>query len=115
MTIQIIGTKKSSDTRAAERFFKERRVPYQFVDLKQRSLSAGELQNITRSVPPEDLIDPESKEYKKKGLGYMEFDIIEEIMENPLLMKQPVVRRGKDATVGYAPEKWEEWIKNDSS
>lgn len=114
MNIQIIGTKKNKDTRAAERFFKERRVPYQFVDLSERALSSGELHNITRTVNAEELIDPESKEYKKRGLAYMEYDVLEEIMENPLLLKQPIVRCGKDAGVGYAPDMWQEWIKQNS-
>jgi arsenate reductase-like glutaredoxin family protein len=111
MNIQIIGTRKSSATRKAERYFKERGITYQFVDVRQRSLSPGELQNIAKAIPPEELIDPESKAYKQKGLAYMEFDILEEILENPLLLKLPVVRSGNKATVGYAPEVWETWIK----
>jgi arsenate reductase (glutaredoxin) len=111
MNIQVIGTKKNAETRKAERFFKERRICVQFVDLEQRSLSQGELKNISSAVPAHELIDSESKEYKKKGLSYMEFDIFEELLENNLLLKQPVVRFGKEATVGYDPETWNTWIE----
>ena len=114
MHIQIIGTKKSSETRAAERFFKERGIPVQFVDLTQRGLSPGELNNITRSISPEELIDRQGKEYQNLGLQYMEFDILEKLSEKPLLMKMPVVRWGSKATVGHAPESWKAWIQQET-
>jgi arsenate reductase-like glutaredoxin family protein len=112
MNIQIIGIKKNSHTRAAERYFKERRIQYHFVDLTQRKLSHGELENIARSVPPEELIDTDSKEYHKRGLPYMEFDIMEELIINPLLLKMPVVRNGGKASAGYTPEVWKEWLRD---
>jgi arsenate reductase-like glutaredoxin family protein len=111
MDFQIIGTKKDPDTRKAQRFFKLRGEKAHFVDLRERPLKRGELENIGKSVSPEDLLDTESKAYKQKGLQYMEFDPLEEILENPLLLKMPVVRCGKHATVGYAPKIWEDWIK----
>jgi arsenate reductase-like glutaredoxin family protein len=111
--VQIIGTKKSSDTRKAERFFKERGVSFHFVDLTERALSPGELENITRTVDPEDLIDPESKLYKKKGMAYMDFDILEELLETPTLMKMPVVRWNKEAAVGVQEGVWKEWIEKE--
>ena len=107
--IQIIGTRKSGDTRKAERFFKERGVPYQFVDLTERPLSQGELQNISRSIPPGDLIDTESREYVKRGMEYMEFDCIEELLEHPLLMKVPVVRWNRRAVNGIRTDTWKQW------
>ena len=107
--IQIIGTRKSADTRKAERFFKERGVPYHFVDLTERSLSKGELENISRSIPLEELIDTESKEYAKRGMAYMEFDFIEELLEHPLLMKVPVVRWNRRAVMGIRTDTWKQW------
>ena len=109
--VQIIGTKKNLDSRKAERYFKERGVKYHFVDLVERALSSGELKNITRSISAEDLIDTECKEYKTRGMEYMEFDILEELAENPALMKIPVVRWNKEAAVGIQEEKWKFWIK----
>lgn len=111
MNIQIIGTKKCRDTQKAERFFKERRVPFHFKDLNEKNISKGELENITRSIPIEDLIDKESKEYQQKGLEYMVFDIEEKLLENYLLVKTPIVRNGTAATLGYSPEIWSGWIK----
>jgi arsenate reductase-like glutaredoxin family protein len=110
MSIQIFGTRKCKDTQKAERFFKERGVSFQFIDLNKKGPSAGELENIARSVGEENLIDSGSREYQKRNLEYMEYDPLEEIEENPLLMKTPVVRYKKKATLGYDPETWEQWI-----
>ncbi len=112
VNIQIIGTRKNSDTRAAERFFRDRGIAYQFVDLNQRGLSAGELSNIVAALGTEDLIDPASKSYKKRGLAYMEFDPLEEIGEDPSLMRQPVVREGRRASVGVQEDVWMQWISD---
>jgi arsenate reductase-like glutaredoxin family protein len=111
VTIQVIGIKGDFTTQKALRFFKERNITPQFRDLKVKGLSAGELENICRSVDPSDLIDPESNEYRKHGYAYREFDPLEEIEENPMLMKMPVVRSGGRAAVGFRPEIWEEWIE----
>lgn len=111
--IQIIGTKKSSETRKAERFFKERGVKYHFVDLKERGLSPGELENISRSISPSELIDTGSKEYKSRGMEYMEFDIAEELLEHPALLKIPIVRRNKEAVIGMQEETWKQWVQKE--
>ena len=113
MTIQIFGTKKCKDTRKAVRFFKERGITPHQVDLQEKGISPGELSNISRSVGRENLIDPESRAYISKGMAYMEFDPEEEILENPLLLKTPIVRNGKDATLGLAPKTWQEWIEQE--
>lgn len=113
MNIQIIGTRKNADTRKCERFFKERGITYQFVDLGQRGLSPGELANIAAAAGTEALIDPESKSYQKRGMAYMEFDPVEELLEDPLLLRQPVVRSGKRASVGYDEERWAAWIREE--
>ncbi len=111
MNIQIMGTKKCRDTQKAIRFFKERRIPFHFRDLNEKGLSKGELENIKRNVSPEELIDTDSKRYKDRGLEFMVFDIEEELLDDPLLIKTPVVRNGNLSTAGYAPEAWLEWIK----
>ena len=110
MQVQILGTRKSNDTKKALRFFSERRVEYHFRDLSEKGLSRGELENICRTVDPNDLIDTASPRYKKRGMAYMDFDIAEEVLEDPLLIKMPAVRFGKYSTVGYSPEVWKRWI-----
>jgi len=111
MNIQIFGTKKCQDTRKAERFFKERRIQYHFRDLSEKGISPGELENISRSIPTEELLDREGKQFKKRNLGFMVFNTEEELLSDPLLFKTPIVRNGKHATIGYTPEVWLEWIK----
>ncbi len=101
MTIQIFGTKKCADTRKAERFFKERSIPYQFIDLNQKAPSLGELESMLRCIEKEDLLDTNSKLYKKGGYAYMDFDIIEEILEHPELIKQPLIRGKSFAFAGF--------------
>jgi arsenate reductase len=110
MNIQIVGTRKCADTRKAERFFKERGHKAQFVDLNERGLSAGELENISRFTGAEALLDRDSKAYNRRGLAYMEFDILEELLRTPLLLKTPVVRCGREVTVGYEPDRWQTWL-----
>ncbi len=111
MNIQIMGTKSCQDTRKAERFFKERRIPYQFRDLKEKGLSKGELNRITQKYDADDLIDTDSKSFKKRQMEYKVYDATQEILEDPLLLKTPIVRNGKHkVVVGYRPEIWQEWI-----
>ncbi|MCB9249555.1 MAG: ArsC family transcriptional regulator [Ignavibacteriales bacterium] len=109
MNIQIFGTKKCSDTKKAERFFKERNIQFHFRDLAEKGISKGELENISRAIGLDDLIDTESKQYKKRGMQFMVFNLEEELLEDPLLIKTPIVRNGKDATVGYTPDVWKKW------
>lgn len=112
MNIQIFGTKKCNDTKKAQRFFKERGIKIHFRDLTEKGLSLGELNNITRKINIDDLLDTESKQYKKRGLEFMVFNTEEELLEDPLLIKTPIVRHGNEATVGYQPEVWKEWLKD---
>lgn len=112
MNIQIIGTKKCRDTQKAERFFKERRIPFHFRDLNEKGLAKGELDNISRVINIEDLLDKEGKQFQKKNMQYMRFNIEEELLNDPLLLKTPIVRKGKDVTIGYEPDVWNQWIKN---
>jgi arsenate reductase-like glutaredoxin family protein len=109
MNIQIIGTKKCRDTQKAERYFKERNIQYQFRDLSIKGVSKGELQNIKRVYDIEELIDKEGKQFSKRNLAYMVIDIEEELLEDPLLFKTPIVRNGKQATIGFEPDVWKTW------
>jgi arsenate reductase len=111
--VQIFGTKKCKDTRKAERWFKERSMRVQSVDLTEKGLSPGELRSVASRVGGvEMLIDRESKRYVDKGFKYSaptNARIETVLLEDPLLLKTPIVRRGTEATVGYAPEVWERW------
>ena len=111
MNIQIIGTKKCRETQKAERFFRERRIPYHFRDLTEKGISKGELENIRHSIPIEELIDKEGQQFKKRGFEYMLYDIETELLEDSLLLKTPIVRNERLATIGYKPDVWKEWIK----
>ncbi len=111
MNIQIIGTKKCRDTQKAERFFKERKIQFHFRDLNEKGISRGELDNICRSVPLEELIDKNGKQFQKRGLQFMVYNLEEELLSDPLLIKTPIVRNEGKATVGYEPDTWKEWIK----
>ncbi len=109
MNIQILGTLKCQDTKKAQRYFKERRIPFHFVDLTQRGLSKGELNSIKAAVGIDNLIDREGKAYAAKNLKYLVHDIEEELLKDSLLLKTPVVRNGREATVGYQPDLWKRW------
>lgn len=117
MNIQIFGTKKSSDTRKAERFFKERGIRFQFVDLKEKGLSRGEFQSVMQAVGGLDvMIDPECRDKDLLALiKYIaEEDKVQKVLENQSVLKQPVVRNGKKATVGYQPDVWKTWKEEQS-
>ncbi|MBR3008213.1 MAG: arsenate reductase family protein [Stomatobaculum sp.] len=112
MNIQIFGTKKSSDTRKAERFFKERGIKVQFVDLKEKGLSKGEFQSVMQAVGGlEAMIDPDCRD--KDLLALIKYialeDRMQKVLENQSVLKQPIVRNGKQATVGYQPDVWKTW------
>jgi len=112
MNIQIFGTKKSSDTRKAERYFKERRIPFQSVDLKEKGLSKGEFQSVLQAVGGlEAALDPKAKDQDLLALiKYMvPEDRAQKVLENQSVLKQPIVRNGRQATVGYCPEVWKSW------
>lgn len=111
MNIQIFGTKKCSNTKKAERFFKERNIKFHPRELTEKGVSKGELENIKRKIELDDLIDTNGKQYKKRGLEYMVFDKEDELLNDPLLFKTPIVRNGSEVTVGYEPDVWKEWIK----
>lgn len=112
MNIQIFGTKKCKDTQKAQRFFKERRIQFHFRDLTEKGISKGELDNISRKYEIEELIDKEGKQYKKRNLEYINHNVEEELLEDPLLFKTPIVRNGKEVTVGFDEKTWKSWLEN---
>jgi arsenate reductase len=109
MNIQIFGTLKCQDTKKAQRYFKERRIPFQFVDITRKGLSKGELNSLKVSVGMDRLVDREGKDYEEKNLKYLIHDIEEELLKDSLLLRTPIVRNGRDATAGYQPDSWKTW------
>ena len=112
MNIQVFGTKKSFDTKKAQRYFKERRVKFQFIDLKEKGLSKGELESVCRAVGGIDaLVDPKAKDQDLVALlAYLASDQkFDKLLENQHVLAEPIVRNGKQATVGYAPDVWKGW------
>ena len=111
MNIQCFGRKKCFDTQKTERFFKERKIKYQFIDLNIKGLSKGELQSVKKCIGLNNLINTKAKDYKKLNLDQIRGEDIKEeiLLENPQLLKTPIVRNGKDATMGYVPEIWTNW------
>ena len=112
MNIQIFGTKKSADSRKAERYFKERGIKFQFVDMKEKGLSKGEFNSVKQAVGGIDkMIDENAKD--KDILALIKYiadeDKEEKILENQQIVILPIVRNGKKATVGYQPDVWKEW------
>lgn len=111
MNIQIFGKKKCFETQKAERYFKERRISFQAIDLLSKGMSKGEFENVARAVGLKNLIDTTHPLYHAKNLDRISTpNLIQEILlENPALIKTPVVRNGKQATIGFVPEIWKEW------
>ncbi len=112
MNIQIFGTNKCFDTKKAMRYFKERGIKYQFIDMKEKGMSKGEYTNVKQAVGGiENLLDESCKD--KDTLALIKYisdeDKDEKILENQRVIKTPVVRNGRQATVGYQPEVWKEW------
>lgn len=116
--IQIFGTTKSFDTKKAQMWFKERRIPFQFIDLKEKEMSAGEFESVVQALAREkgskadaieSLIDKKNKDYA--SIAYLDdADKADKLLENQKLMNLPVCRNGKDkATVGLDIKTWEGW------
>jgi arsenate reductase (glutaredoxin) len=109
MNIQIFGTLKCQDTRKAQRYFMERGIKFQFINLTEKGPSKGEMASLKAAVGLDNLIDKDGKEYARKNLKYLTHDVEEELLNDPLLLKTPVVRNGGKATVGYQPDVWKQW------
>ncbi len=114
MNIQIFGTKKCNDTKKAERFFKERGIKYQFIDMKEKGMSKGEFNSVAQANGGIDaMLDPNCKDQDTLALirYTAEEDKLEKILENPQVIKTPVVRNGKQSTLGYQPDVWKKFQK----
>ena len=112
MNIQIFGTKKDFETKKAERYFKERGIRYQFIDMKEKGLSKGEFLSVLQAVGGyEKLIDPDCKDRDLLALvTYLaEEDRTDKIFENQRILKTTIVRNQRQATVGCQPEVWKTW------
>lgn len=110
MNIQIFGTKKCFDTKKAERYFKERGIKYQFIDMKEKGMSKGEFNSVKQSVGGLDnMIDQNHKDKDLLALIKYIVDKEEKILENQQVIKTPIVRNGKVATIGYVPDIWKKW------
>ena len=109
MNIQIFGKSKCFDTKKAERYFKERRIKYQFVDIMKFGMSRGELTSVKNAVGLPALLNEKAADYPLVQYLAFDADKFEKLLEDPRLIRTPVVRNGKQATVGYAPEVWASW------
>ena len=109
MNIQIFGKPKCFDTKKAERYFKERRVKFQAIALREKGISRGEFNSVKAAVGLEAMIDTAAS--GAELLQYLAYDADreEKLLENPQLLKTPIVRNGRAATIGYCPEVWKTW------
>ena len=109
MNIQIFGKSKCFDTKKAERYFKERRIKYQYIDIIKFGMSRGELSSVISAVGIDNLVDPKDMDYELfNRLAYRE-DKVERLFEVPEMIRTPVGRNGKQATIGYCPDVWKDW------
>ena len=109
MNIQIFGTGKCFDTKKAERWFKERRIKFQRIDLKKYRISRGELASVRAAVGLEALVDWDHPDAALIRYLAYDQDKLDKLLERPELLRTPIVRNGRQATVGYAPEVWKDW------
>lgn len=112
MNIQIFGTKKCNDTKKAERFFKERGIKFQFIDMKEKGMSKGEFTSVAQvNGGLENMVNWNGKD--KDTLALIKYiadeDKLTKVLENPQVIKTPVVRNGKQSTLGYQPDVWKSW------
>ena len=110
MNIQIFGSSKSFDSKKAERWFKERRIKYQYIDLKSKGLSPGEYRSVKAAVGYDALVNKNCRAYEELYMAYITPQAAEEkLLAYPELFNAPIVRNGKQATVGYCPDVWDQW------
>lgn len=111
-SVQIFGTRKSSDTRKAQRFFSERRIKVHFVDLTERAASLGELRRFAQKFGVRALIDSGGRRYQELGLhaaAYSDERWLDLLVEEPMLLQMPLVRHGNQLTIGLAEAEWRAW------
>ena len=112
MNIQIFGTTKCFDTKKAQRYFKERGIRFHMIDLKEKEMSRGEFENVSRALGGwQALVDPNAKDKQTLALldALVDWQKEDKLFENQQLIRTPVVRNGKCATAGYCPEIWKGW------
>ena len=112
MNIQIFGTKKCNDTKKAERYFKERGIKYQFVDMKEKGMSKGEFTSVAeKNGGVDNMLNPDAKDKDSLALikNIADEDKLITILENQQVIKTPIVRNGRQSTLGYQPEVWKGW------
>ena len=112
MNIQIFGTSKSFDTKKAQRYFKERGIRFQMIDLKEKGMSRGGFDSVARAVGGwQNLVDPNARDKQTLALldALVDWQKEDKLFENQQLLKQPIVRNGRQATAGYQPEVWAGW------
>ena len=109
MNIQIFGRKKCFDTQKAQRYFKERRIKFQYIDVDRYGMSRGELQSVKNAVGLENLINTKDEDYPLIQYLASNEAKMDKLFEDPYLIRTPVVRNGKQATVGYCPDVWKNW------
>jgi arsenate reductase-like glutaredoxin family protein len=113
MEVQIFGVKKSADTRKAQRFFAERRIKVHFVDLMERAASLGELRRFVQKFGVGALVDRDSRAYADLGLAHARLSDerwLDKLVDDPLLLRLPLVRHQHRLTIGAAEEEWEKWL-----
>jgi arsenate reductase (glutaredoxin) len=113
MEIQIFGTQKNAATRKAQRFFAERRIKVHFVDLTQRAASPGELRRFVQKFGTDGLLDRESRRFAELGLAHATYGVerwLGILSQEPLLLRQPLVRNGGQLTIGPAEPTWRQWV-----
>lgn len=113
MALQVFGTKGCPATRKAERFFRDRGLAYQFVDLAQKGMSRGELESVLAATggKPESLVDLKGKRAQDRGLAWLDTDLVAELVADPLLLRTPIVRLGRMAVIGEDPKAWAALLK----
>ena len=111
MNIQIYVSSRNPDVLKAERFFKERRIPCQLMDLKKHRLGKKELEVFAAAAGAKALVDRSGKKALERPVAHMSTDslILAELMNDPMALVSPIVRNGRQATVGYCPEVWAAW------
>lgn len=111
MNIQIFGSGKCFDTKKAERYFKERNIKFQYIDLFKYGMSKGEFESVKSAVGLNEMLNVKSKDYEKLNLHLIRGSVIREeiALNNPKVLNTPIVRNGKQATVGFKPEIWNTW------
>ena len=114
-TIQVFGLERDPSTRAALRFFKERRVPISFVDLRRRPIAPGELRRFVDRLGAPALLDPASRAYRDAGLGHLTMDdagIVARVLSDASLLRLPLVRHANEVTIGRAETTWIAWLRS---